>query len=137
MEDSKAAKNLRRALYSSIGSIIIACYFIWFNLANNHPAILSFAFFAGIPVLLFVIGMISLDLIYQDKQSFVGTLAEKRHNKIYVTDAKGDKYTYRLPNEQFDHIEEGAQVELRYYKRTKTVTSIQAAPIVIEEDYNI
>ncbi|RJE90287.1 hypothetical protein D3P07_08770 [Paenibacillus sp. 1011MAR3C5] len=128
---------MRRALYSSTGSIIISCFFIWSNIHNNHPAILNFGFFLGIPVLLFVIIMISLDLIYQDKQTFTGTLTEKMHNKIYVTDANGDKYTYRLPNEQFDHIEVGKQVELRYYKRTKTVTSIKPTLLAFEDDYSI
>ncbi|REK77020.1 hypothetical protein DX130_08420 [Paenibacillus paeoniae] len=98
---------------------------------------MNLAFFVCVPILLFVIVMISLDLIYQDKQSFSGTLTEKRYNKILVTNPQGDKFVYRLPNEQFEHIDEGAQIELLYYKRTKTVTHIKSNPIEMEEDYCI
>lgn len=137
MEHNKVTKILRRSIYSSTGMVIISCYFLWFNIYNDHPAILSFAFIIVIPVLLFVIIMISLDLIYQDKQTFTGILTEKRHNKIFVTNAAGNQYMYRLPNEQFEHIEEGVHVELCYYKRTKAVTSIIPVSITLEEDYSI
>jgi len=137
LDQNKVAKSLKRSLFSSVGMIIIACYFLWFNIYNDHPAILSFALFIGIPVLLFVIIMISLDLIYQDKQTCRGIMSEKRHNKIVVTNAAGDSSMYRLPNEQFDHIEVGIHIELCYYKRTKAVTSIIAVPDTLEEDYSI
>jgi len=137
VEYNKATKHLKISLFTSSCQVLIGCYFIWFNIYLNHPPIFNIVLILCILIILYFICMTSLDLIYKDKRSISGTLSEKRHNKILVKGADGKKHVFRLPNEQFEHLKEGAQVELHYYRRTKTVTAIGPVPSLVEEDYSI
>lgn len=130
--DSRTTKSLKISLFSLITFSFITLVQIFVNIVEQRPIWLVALFILSLPIFIFTIIMISLDLIKQDHITVVGRLIEKKDiykgYKIKARMNDGNVKNFRI-NRDIDEVikdlELDQNIEMTYYRRTKAVTNIK------------
>lgn len=125
---SKITKTLKILLLLSVIFAFITLFQIFANIIGQRPVWLIILQIIPLPFFLFILTIISLDLVKQDYVTIKGKLVKKLEYTVGILIGNGEVKKFRV-NKAFvkgiNELKLNQEIEIQYYRRTKAVTQIK------------
>lgn len=124
--EEKIIKSMNIRLISAlIQTAITITLIIIINVTVPRPLWIMIIASIPIPLMLAVTYILVRDLLSRDYITIQGCAIAKEFNKLYILDDQGRKKKLRLRDEFMKHIEDQDLIEVKLFRRSKVVVSIQ------------
>ncbi|MFF2015899.1 hypothetical protein [Paenibacillus sp. NPDC058177] len=124
MKERTAKSTLKVFLFISIVFIITSSIQLLLNIVQESPAWVLTLVSLPIPMFVFLAVVIILDLAKQDFMILKGRLTTVNGNKVVLKISNGRVKKFNITSKQMRELEKDKDIEITYYKRTKTVINV-------------
>ncbi|NUU64297.1 hypothetical protein [Paenibacillus agri] len=124
MKERTAKSTLQVFLFISIVFIITSLIQLLLNIVQERPAWVLTLVSLPLPMFVFLAVVIILDLAKQDFMILKGRLTTIRGNKVIVKTSNEREKKFNITSNQMRELEKDKDIEITYYKRTKTVINV-------------
>ncbi|MFE4711726.1 hypothetical protein ACFRAM_12700 [Paenibacillus sp. NPDC056722] len=124
MKERTAKSTLKVFLFISIVFIITSSIQLLLNIVQEGPAWVLTLVSLPIPMFVFLAVVIILDLAKQDIITLQGRLTTVNGNKVVLKISNGRVKKFNITSRQMRELEKDKDIEITYYKRTKTVINV-------------
>ncbi|OBZ14468.1 hypothetical protein A8L34_11055 [Bacillus sp. FJAT-27264] len=124
MKERTAKSTLQVFLFISIVFIITSSIQLLLNIVQERPTWLLTLVSLPIPMFVFLAVVIILDLAKQDFMVLKGRLTTVNGNKVVLKISNGRVKKFNITSRQIRELEKDKDIEITYYKRTKTVINV-------------